>query len=165
MEIGNHTRSHENLAYASPEVVAREIGSLANEVRAICGYDTVSLALPYGGYPRSTENLLTGTWDGEAIREQRYIVGRRRSPPPSPFSKKFNPLAVPRIRGSQEETDKWLGEFEKYPNGRFVSDGRSDTVTVSEGFEENLDPDRVGDRTVRAYALPASTGGGDTQSE
>jgi peptidoglycan/xylan/chitin deacetylase (PgdA/CDA1 family) len=164
MEIGNHTRSHENLAYASPEVVAREIGSLANEVRAICGYDTVSLALPYGGYPRSTENLLTGTWDGERY-ENKGILLVGAEPAPSPFSKKFNPLAVPRIRGSQEELDKWLGEFEKYPNGRFVSDGRSDTVTVSEGFEENLDPDRVGDRTVRAYALPASTGGGDTQSE
>ncbi len=164
MEIGNHTRSHENLAYASPEVVAREIGSLANEVRAICGYDTVSLALPYGGYPRSTENLLTGTWDGERY-ENKGILLVGAEPAPSPFSKKFNPLAVPRIRGSQEELDKWLGEFEKYPNGRFVSDGRSDTVTVSEGSEENLDPDRVGDRTVRAYALPASTGGGDTQSE
>jgi peptidoglycan/xylan/chitin deacetylase (PgdA/CDA1 family) len=164
MEIGNHTRSHENLAYVSPEVVAREIGSLANEVRDVCGYETVSLALPYGGYPRSTENLLTGTWDGQEYANKGVLlVGAE--PAPSPFSKRFDPLAIPRIRGSQEELDKWRGQFEKYPEGRFVSDGRSDTVTVREGDEGDLDAERVGNRTIRTYALPAAAGSGDTRSE
>lgn len=164
MEIGNHTMTHENLAYVSPEVVAKEIGRLANEVKDKCGYDTVSLALPYGGYPKSTENLLTGTWDGREY-ENKGILLVGAEPAPSPFSKKFNPLAVPRIRGSQEELDKWLGEFQKYPDARFVSDGRSDTVTIREGDDGNLNPERVGERTVRTYVLPVSTGASDSKSE
>lgn len=75
-------------------------------------------------------------------------------PAPSPFSKHFNPRAIPRIRGSQEELDKWLGEFDKYPGRRFASDGQPDTVTVREGSDEGLNPDRVGDLTVRSYAVP-----------
>lgn len=152
MEIGNHTRSHKNLAYASPEEVAEEIGSLVNEVRAMCGYDTVSLALPYGGYPKSTENLMSGTWNGQEY-ENKGILLVGAEPAPSPFSKTFNPLAIPRIRGSQEELDKWMGELERYPDTRFVSDGRSDVVTIREADEMSLSPERTGDRTVRTYAL------------
>lgn len=152
MEVGNHTRSHENLAYSSPEEVAREIGSLANEIREKCDYEVLSLALPFGGYPKSDENLLSGTWDGqEYVNIGILLVGAE--PAPSPFSKEFNPLAIPRIRGSQEELDKWLGEFEKYPDGRFVSDGTSETVTIRDGQEDGLDPDRVGDLAVRSYRL------------
>jgi peptidoglycan/xylan/chitin deacetylase (PgdA/CDA1 family) len=150
MEIGNHTRTHANLAYASPEAVVREIGSLVNEMRGICGYEPVSLALPFGGYPRSTESLLAGTWDDqEYVNKGILLVGAE--PAPSPFSRKFNPLAIPRIRGSQEELDKWLGEFEKYPDERFVSDGRSETVTIRQGRSADLEPERVLDLEVREY--------------
>lgn len=150
MEIGNHTRTHANLAYASPEAVVREIGSLVNEVRGICGYEPVSLALPFGGYPQSTESLLAGTWDDqEYVNKGILLVGAE--PAPSPFSRKFNPLAIPRIRGSQEELDKWLGEFEEYPDERFVSDGRSETVTIRQGRSADLEPERVLDLEVREY--------------
>ncbi len=153
MEIGNHTFSHKDLAYASPEEVAAEIGKLANEVRRICGYDTVSLALPYGGYPKSTENLLGGTWDGQDyVNKGILLVGAE--PAPSPYSKKFNPLAIPRIRGSQDELDKWLRELEKYPETRFISDGRNDTVTIRQADVANLNQDMAADRTVRVYAPP-----------
>ncbi|MEX0975220.1 MAG: polysaccharide deacetylase family protein [Bacillota bacterium] len=157
MEVGNHTRGHKNLAYSSPEEVAKEIGSLANEVREITGNEVVSLALPFGGYPKSEEYLLAGTWAGhEYINKGILLVGAE--PAPSPFSKEFNPLAIPRIRGSQEELDKWLRQFEKYPDGRFVSDGQSETVTVREGKDADLDLGRVGGLTVRTYPSgPAST--------
>jgi peptidoglycan/xylan/chitin deacetylase (PgdA/CDA1 family) len=150
MEIGNHTRSHGNLRYASPDTVAKEIGSLANEVKDASAYDVVSLALPFGGYPNSEESLLTGTWDErEYVNKGVLLVGAE--PAPSPFSSKFNPLAIPRIRGSQEELDKWLGQFERYPEGRFVSDGQNDTVTVRQGKDADLSLDRVGDLIVRTY--------------
>ncbi len=119
-------------------------------MRGICGYEPVSLALPFGGYPRSTESLLAGTWDDqEYVNKGILLVGAE--PAPSPFSRKFNPLAIPRIRGSQEELDKWLGEFEKYPDERFVSDGRSETVTIRQGRSADLEPERVLDLEVREY--------------
>lgn len=150
MEIGNHTRTHANLTDASPDQVAKEIGSLANEIKDTCDCDLTSLALPYGGYPKSKENLLTGTWDGrDYVNKGVLLVGAE--PAPSPFSSKFNPLAIPRIRGSQEELDKWLNQFQKYPEGRFVSDGDSRTVTVEEGKSADLDPAKVGTLTVRTY--------------
>ncbi|MGE5579287.1 MAG: polysaccharide deacetylase family protein [Bacillota bacterium] len=134
MEIGNHTRTHRDLSAASPEEVAKELGSLVNEVRAITGYEVTSLALPFGGYPKSKENLLAGTWNEQAYHNLGVLlVGAE--PAPSPFSKQFNPYAIPRIRGSQAELDKWLHEMEKYPERRYVSDGQPDMVTFMDGDE------------------------------
>lgn len=154
MEIGNHTYNHRNLESASPEIVAKEIGSLANKVRELCGYEPISLALPYGGYPKSEEGLASGEWEGQGYTNLGVLlVGAE--PAPSPYSSKFSPLAIPRIRGSQDELDKWLGNFERYPEGRFISDGQASTVTVREGEEKNLAPTRVGDREVRTYRPPS----------
>lgn len=134
MEIGNHTRTHRDLSSASPQEIANEIGSLANEVRRLTGYEVTSLALPFGGYPKSKANLLTGTWDGETYHNLGVLlVGAE--PAPSPFSKEFKPHAIPRIRGSQAELDKWLGEMEKYPQRRYVSDGDPGMVTFMDGDE------------------------------
>ncbi len=154
MEIGNHTRTHANLRRAKPDKVAEEIGSLANETEDRYGTTVVSLALPFGEYPASADSLLHGTWDGrDYLNMGVLLVGAE--PAPSPFSKDFNALAIPRIRGSQEELDKWLGEFEKYPGRRFASDGQPNTVTVREGSDGGLNPDRVEAMTVRSYSDPA----------
>ncbi len=150
MEIGNHTYNHQNLSSASEDLVTREVGSLANKVREICGYETLSFALPYGGYPNDKAGLASGEWEGhEYTNLGVLLVGAE--PAPSPFSSKFSPLAIPRIRGSQDELDKWLGNFERYPEGRFISDGQASTVTIREGEEGNLDPTRTESLEVRTY--------------
>lgn len=150
MEIGNHTYSHRNLSRVSPVVVAEEIGKLANEIKGLCGYDMRSLALPYGGYPGSARNLDCGEYDGqEYCNLGVLLVGAE--PAPSPYSKKLDPLALPRIRGSQQELDKWLAYFEKYPERRFVSDGRTDTVTVRSGEEFMLDGQRTCNLRIETY--------------
>ncbi len=152
MEIGNHTYNHEDLASASPTKVAEEIGSLANKVREISGYEMLSLALPYGGYPKSKENLGSGHWEGqEYVNLGVLLVGAEAAP--SPFSKQFNPMAIPRIRGSQVELDKWLGYFQKYPERRYQSDGDPNTVTILENDLEDLAPDKVEDMGIRTYSL------------
>ncbi len=161
MEIGNHTYNHKNLAGVAPAMVAEEVGSLANKVKDIAGYETKSLALPYGGYPSSKDNLGSGQWDGQDyVNLGVLLVGAEAAP--SPFSAKINPMAIPRIRGSQEELDKWLGYFQKYPERRFVSDGQADTVTIpgDPDAQPNLDLDlnRVESRKVVTYALPADPG-------
>ncbi|HHW25814.1 MAG TPA: polysaccharide deacetylase family protein [Firmicutes bacterium] len=152
MEIGNHTYNHRNLQSASPDLVVQEIGSLANKVWELCGYEPLSLALPYGGYPKSEDGLASGEWEGRTYANLGVLlVGAE--PAPSPFSSKFSPLAIPRIRGSQEELDKWLGNFERYPEGRFVSDGQASKVTIREGEEGNLDPTRIEGLEVVTYTL------------
>jgi peptidoglycan/xylan/chitin deacetylase (PgdA/CDA1 family) len=139
MEIGNHTRTHRDLSSASPEEVAKELGSLANEIRRLTGYEVTSLALPFGGYPKSKENLLGGTWEDQAYHNLGVLlVGAE--PAPSPFSTKFNPYAIPRIRGSQSELDKWLNEMEKHPERRYVSDGQADIITYTVGDEVRSHP-------------------------
>lgn len=152
MEIGNHTYNHKNLQSASTDVVVQEIGSLANKVRELCGYETLSLALPYGGYPKTDDGLASGEWEGQPYTNLGVLlVGAE--PAPSPYSSKFSPLAIPRIRGSQEELDKWLGNFERYPETRFVSDGQASTVTIREGEQDKLDPSRIEGLKVVTYDL------------
>jgi hypothetical protein len=150
MEIGNHTFNHKDLSFASPEEMASEIGSLANEVRDVCGYEMTSLALPYGGYPRNKEKLMLGEWDGhEYLNLGILLVGAE--PAPSPFSEAFNPEAIPRVRGSQDQLDKWLNQFEKYPEQRFISDGIANVVTIPQSLAGKLDLDRAGERNIIQY--------------
>jgi len=156
MEIGNHTLTHRNLASASPEEVAKEIGGLANKIRDLLDYDTLSLALPYGNYPRSKQFLLSGRWDDQYYRNLGILLAGA-EPAPSPYSLKFNPLAVPRINGCNEELDKWLRTLEKYPERRYTSDGLSDTVTICLDYDLVYDIERVGDLKVRAFATSVDT--------
>ncbi len=150
MEIGNHTYNHENLQGASATQIACEIGKLAKAIDDAFDYPLLSLALPYGGYPKDTSTLARGNYDGHEYENLGVLlVGAEAAP--SPHSSKFKPMAIPRIRGSQEELDKWLGYFERFPERRYVSDGDAGVVTVRRGEESSLDEGRVGESTVRTY--------------
>lgn len=154
MEIGNHTYNHRNLRNSPPEQIAEELGKLAAAVKNMCGYEVCSLALPFGAYPQHKEVLASGVWEGVEYRNLGVLlVGAE--PAPSPFSKHFKPLAIPRIRGSEEELSKWLGYFQRNPSAKFVSDGDPNTITVIQGEEKNVDPNRTGGRTVIVYNTAA----------
>ncbi len=154
MEIGNHTWTHADLSVLSPAEVRAEIGRYHNYIEDLCGYGMVSLALPYGGYPKSSENLMSGEWEGRKYDNLGILlVGAE--PAPSPFSGAFRPQAIPRIRGSQPELDKWLTNFEKYPETKFVSDGLADTVTVPVSELSRLSEDRLAGKEVRSYEIQA----------
>lgn len=156
MEIGNHTGSHRNLASASPDEVIEEIGSLAKGIHVALDYETLSLALPYGNYPKSKRYLLSGWWNDVYYRNLGVLLAGA-EPAPSPFSPKFNPLAVPRIHGSDEELDKWLYCLERYPERRYTSDGRSDTVAVCLDYGMEVNVDRDSQPKVREFAAPPNT--------
>ncbi len=154
MEIGNHTYNHRNLRNSPPEQIAEELGKLTAAVKNMCGYEVCSLALPFGAYPQHKEVLASGVWEGVEYRNLGVLlVGAE--PAPSPFSKHFKPLAIPRIRGSEEELSKWLGYFQRNPSAKFVSDGDPNTITVIQGDEKNADPDRMGGRTLMVYGTAA----------
>lgn len=154
MEIGNHTYNHRNLRNSPPEQIAEELGRLTRAVKDICGYEVCSLALPFGAYPQHKEVLASGVWEGVEYRNLGVLlVGAE--PAPSPFSRHFKPLAIPRIRGSEDELSKWLGYFQRNPSARFVSDGDPSTITVIQDDEKNVDPDRIDGRTVMVYGTAA----------
>lgn len=150
MEIGNHTYNHRNLRNSTAEEIAEEIGKLAAAVKNICGYEVCSLALPFGAYPQHKEALASGVWEGVEYQNLGVLlVGAE--PAPSPFSRHFRPLAIPRIRGSEEELSKWLGYFQRNPRARFVSDGNPDTITIIQGDEGNVERDRTSGKRIVVY--------------
>jgi hypothetical protein len=114
-------------------------------------YETLSLALPYGNYPKSKRNLLAGWCDDVYYRNLGVLLAGA-EPAPSPYSTEFNPLAIPRINGSDPELDKWLGCLERYPERRYTSDGRSDTVAVCLDYGMEVNVDRDSDLMVITFA-------------
>ena len=68
-------------------------------------------------------------------------------PAPSPFSTKWDPAQIPRIRtnpnwnGSRDFTaGMWLDLLERNPGLRYVSDGDTETITFPRGRESELAP-------------------------
>lgn len=139
MEIGNHTYNHRNLSDVPVDVIEMELGKQSNEIEQITGSKALSLALPYGGYPRdsvSKRYLMSGEYD-EDIYLNLGILLVGAEPALSPYHKSFNPAAIPRIRGSEEELPKWLNYLER-SGTRYVSDGKPDSVTVLESNRSDI---------------------------
>jgi hypothetical protein len=88
-----------------------------------------TLSLPLGVYPQDESLLRSGEWEGKSydIEGAVEVAGGFSS---SPFSVEFDPYHIPRIQAIQEELDKWLGELERNPEVRYVSDGDAATVSV-----------------------------------
>lgn len=154
-EVGNHTVNHANLGKLDAAGTAREIGGLQAILRqAVPGLRTVTLALPYGAFPREPEAARRGSYQGVAYDIAAFLlVGA--NPAPSPYSKKFDPWRVPRIQAvdsrydSATNIDRWLAYFDEKPERRFVSDGDPGTVTVPAGSEGDVRPG-----TGRVVTLP-----------
>ncbi|MFP4201265.1 MAG: hypothetical protein ACLFS8_07655, partial [Clostridia bacterium] len=111
-------------------------------------FQTSSLSLPYGVWPKQTEAVYRGEFEGTEYRyESVVLVGAE--PAPSPHSVEFRPLETPRIRASGDQWDLWFGEFEDNPSRRYVSDGDPDTITVPASLAGELDEESVAeDRRV-----------------
>ena len=59
-------------------------------------------------------------------------------PAPSPFSRTFDPVRLPRIQAVERDLAYWLNYFDKNPNERFVSDGDANSVTVPAASRDRL---------------------------
>jgi peptidoglycan/xylan/chitin deacetylase (PgdA/CDA1 family) len=139
MEIGNHTYNHRDLRDATADVIQTELGRLSAEIEKLTGQRPLSLALPYGSYPRDPANkqyLLAGEYQGIPYENLGVLlVGAE--PAPSPYHQGFNRAAIPRIRGSEEELSKWLNYLES-SGTRYVSDGNPDTIAIPEGRQDEI---------------------------
>jgi peptidoglycan/xylan/chitin deacetylase (PgdA/CDA1 family) len=135
-EIGNHTFGHTNLSSVSDTEVQRDIARGDEAIReAVPGYRPATLALPFGARPRSDGLALQGTgYDYAGV----LLVGA--SPAPSPFSAKFDPQAIPRVRSQGTDGDEaeygsssWLDQLEAEPGIRYTSDGDPEVVSYPAG--------------------------------
>jgi hypothetical protein len=152
-EIGNHTNGHENLAKVPPERIREELAKMAGTTAEIVpGYRVKTLALPYGGNPRSEwrELLAAGEYGGaEYQNDAVLLVGA--NPAPGPNHKQFDPLRLPRIQATQKELDHWLEYLAAHPEKRYISDGDPAIVTVPAAAADAVRLESLDEKTLRQY--------------
>jgi peptidoglycan/xylan/chitin deacetylase (PgdA/CDA1 family) len=144
-EIGNHTIDHVNLREISNEEVKAQ---LAGAVEIMRGYAPKAqmeiIAVPFGVYPKGGNTTLFEGFDYQGKHygfQAALMVGA--NPGPAPVSKAFDPMWIPRIRGSQAELAKWFDFVEANSGMLYVSDGNPNTITVPQklapALSETLD--------------------------
>jgi peptidoglycan/xylan/chitin deacetylase (PgdA/CDA1 family) len=135
-EIGNHTRTHANLAQLDGAGVQQEIAQEHRAIeQAVPGYRVSTLALPFGVAPEDPKFALRGMSGGTAY-DYRCVLLVGAEPSPSPFAATFDPLNVPRIRsqGLTGEDARYgsttrLDELAASPQRRYTSDGVADRIS------------------------------------
>jgi hypothetical protein len=119
------------------------------------GYRPQTMALPLGALPHPSSLAVKGTWDGQSYRFAGvFLAGAE--PAPSPFSTKWDPTAIPRIRtnpnwdGTHDFTaGMWLDILERDPKLRYISDGNPARITFPRSKQDQLA------RQYRARANPS----------
>jgi peptidoglycan/xylan/chitin deacetylase (PgdA/CDA1 family) len=156
-DIGNHTYSHAKLSALGAEDIQKEIGLIDKLIKdSVPGYKPLGLSYPFGIRPK--EELLPigldGTYQGEAYSNGFGLREGQSGPPATPNRNGFDPLNVPRVRGSSgEATD--LGWFLDYyktnPEGRYISDGNPETIAVPLEYKDNINMESLGDKKLVVY--------------
>ena len=159
-DIGNHTIDHRSMRKIEDKDEIQE--AIAKQVRVINkilpDYEVNTYALCYGERPRNKDlekYLEKGTYE-DLNYENIAILNVGWNPAPSPISKNFNPLSLPRIRASEMNVDNvglynWLEYFDKNPDKRYISDGVKEVITVPKKLKENIDLDSLGDKELYVY--------------
>ncbi len=145
-EIGNHTKDHIPFQLLNPTQIQRQL-VLGGRVitSAIPDAEIVTMALPLGVMPKPAVLARRGRWRGESYTFRGvFLVGA--NPAPSPFSRKFDPWAIPRIRTSPHGgladfgSTFWLDYLAKNPDERYVSDGDPAHVSFPHARSGDLRP-------------------------
>ncbi|MEW9531634.1 polysaccharide deacetylase family protein [Microbispora sp. NPDC049125] len=133
-DIGNHTRDHLNLMGKSQEQVAGQIAAGQTLITKLIKTPPVTLALPYGNQPHKKDWALRGSASGVRY-DYRGVFLAGYTPAPSPYTKDFDPVGIPRIRSKEKVGDcvkfcsaAWLDWLGTNPNDRYTSDGNAKTV-------------------------------------
>lgn len=150
-EIGNHTYWHQRLDTVDDREVQRQLGMAVKVIQqVVSGYRVRALALPLGMWPKNRGLALEGSFDGTPYHHEAILlVGS--DPAPSPNSRDYDPLALPRVQVFDDSLDRWLAYLAKHPEERYVSDGDPNTITFPRPLESQLNPASVENRSVRGY--------------
>ena len=137
-EIGNHTLWHANLAKYPEATVRAQVAEAQVWIqRHVPDYKTRTIALPHGVYPTDVSWVLHGSAKGTTYNHDAVLMVAG-GPAPSPFSRTFDPVRLPRIQAVERDLAYWLNYFDKNPNERFVSDGDANSVTVPASSRDRL---------------------------
>ena len=140
-EIGNHTLWHANLGKYDEAIVRGQIASAQEWIqRHVPDYKIRALALPHGVYPKDVSWALSGSVKGVTYSHD-AILQVSGGPAPSPFSRGWDAMKLPRIQALEAELRHWLVYFERNPGERFVSDGDPSIVTVPATLRARLRSD------------------------
>jgi peptidoglycan/xylan/chitin deacetylase (PgdA/CDA1 family) len=156
MEVGNHTLWHQNLSKVTDAEVQEQLALGTRGIHEhIPEYGVVSLALPFGGYPRNEALLRAGSHDGTGyILRGAVTVSGGSSYPPG--DRRFDPYHIPRIQAEPTKEGTWyyFFKFDQNPEQRYVSDGDPATVSFPEGVGVHLDLAALvtAGKTVREYS-------------
>lgn len=155
-EIGNHTYTHVHLPdIKSPDKLQEEIGKNQKELlQLLPDYQMKTFSLPYGQASKDLKHLVEkGEFDGTAYQHIGIVeVGWDPSVPPT--SKKFNPLAIHRVRSTgmtkvEADLDWWLNNISR--KQQYISDGNPDTVSVPESKKEDIDETKLNGAQLITY--------------
>jgi len=137
-EIGNHTLWHANLAKYPEATVRAQVAEAQVWIqRYVPEYRTRTIALPHGAYPADVSWVLHGSAKGTVYNHDAVLMVAG-GPAPSPFSRAFDPVRLPRIQAIERELAYWIDYFDKNPGERFVSDGDPSAVTVPAARRDRL---------------------------
>jgi peptidoglycan/xylan/chitin deacetylase (PgdA/CDA1 family) len=150
-EIGNHTLWHANLGKYPEAVVRKQIAEAQQWIqRHVPDYRIRTLALPHGVYPRDVTWAVRGSAMGASYRHDAILMVAGGAAP-SPFSRGFDPLRVPRIQAVERDLAFWLRYFDRHPQERFVSDGDAARITVPSSRRDRLREDLPGSVRVSEW--------------
>jgi hypothetical protein len=152
-EIGNHTVSHNSLRKMTDEEVQKELANAVNFTHELAPKATIdTVALPMGIAPKNRALLASGTYNGLTYQNHAVLlVGA--DPAPSPASKKFKPMHLPRIQACEGlmGITYWLDTLKSHPAMRYISDGDPATVTVPKSKESSIDETALQGAHLRTY--------------
>ncbi|MGC5013245.1 polysaccharide deacetylase family protein [Streptosporangium sp. DT93] len=153
-DVGNHTRDHLSLGGKPRKRVHEEVAAGHRLITDLIKTPPSTLALPYGNQPDGKEWGLKGA-SGDVSYDYGGVFLAGYTPAMSPFSKKFDPLGIPRIRSMDKKGDcakfcstAWLDWLKTNADERYTSDGDAQTVAfpkfkapfVSKTFTDRLLP-------------------------
>jgi peptidoglycan/xylan/chitin deacetylase (PgdA/CDA1 family) len=161
MEIGNHTLNHKHLKkdIKSLEDLMTQLGKPHQLLETLMpGSKMNALALPYGSKPQTEWRQYLHQGEYQETAYQHDVVLLVGSTPAKPFNHiDYSPLSMPRVRASnfpdgnaKDFLDAALTRLEKT---RYISDGDPDIITIPESSLPKLNPDSLGEKTLRTYNL------------
>jgi peptidoglycan/xylan/chitin deacetylase (PgdA/CDA1 family) len=165
-EVGDHTADHVDMTKLDAAQMLEQVGGMAAWVQsAVPGYRVATLAYPYGFASHLPSTAWDGTVDGQTYHiAAALLVGA--GPAPSPYSRQWSPLEVPRIQVADPSTLEsrstvqwvWAGWeprlLANHGAALYVSDGDPGTVAVTTADRGDLATDVPPSRVVLAAAAP-----------